>query len=206
MNNPFLALLFGLVLLVPIQDEQPKRVISEDRLTAEQVAVYRTVLEDYFQDADRTQIALNIANVTEPFGDAINDDGSCLRGLPIKAAKSSRVVHRIPGEVALGPKMVLVDPDRQHETIEKNDPSKAIQSSISNGRPLSDSELEDSVKQAFSTGLFTFSEIVFNREHTRAALWYGFHCGMLCGHGNTLVLTKVRGSWKVGKTCGGWIS
>lgn len=206
MHNPFLALLFGLVLLVPVQDEQPKPVISKDRLTAEQVVVYRTVLEDYFKDADRTEIALNIANVTEPFGDAISDDGSCLRGLPIKAAKSSRVVHRIPGEVALGPQMVLVDPHRQQDAIEKNDPSKAIQSAISNGQPLSDSELEHSVKQAFSTGLFTFSEIVFNREHTRAALWYGFHCGMLCGHGNTLVLTMVKGRWKISKICGGWIS
>ena len=71
---------------------------------------------------------------------------------------------------------------------------------------MSDSDLDKSVNTAFSTGLFTFSEIVFNKKHTRAILEYSFVCGRLCGHGNIVTLKKVRNHWKVGKVCGGWVS
>jgi hypothetical protein len=67
-------------------------------------------------------------------------------------------------------------------------------------------KIDDSVKQAFQTGLFTLSEIVFDKDHRRAVVTYSFVCGTLCGNGDTLLLKKVGQHWRVAKRCGGWIS
>ncbi|HEY5029734.1 MAG TPA: hypothetical protein VIK39_15105 [Candidatus Angelobacter sp.] len=187
------------------QEQESKPVTSKDPLTADQVAVYRAVLADYNKGENS---ALNLANKTEPFRlNDFQDAKSCLKSANIQlAATHPSVVHRLSGAIALGPKMVFVDPDKQNETVKKNDPGNLIRSAIDDHQTLSDNELEKSVKQAFATGLFTFSEIAFNRQHTRAALWYSFSCGGLCGHGNTVVLKKVNGKWKMSRTCGGWIA
>ena len=66
--------------------------------------------------------------------------------------------------------------------------------------------LVDPTKPAFPTGLFTFSEIVFNKQHTRAILQYSFVCGGLCGNGDTVVLKKANGKWKITGHCRRWIS
>jgi hypothetical protein len=190
----------------PIQDE-PKPVISKDPLTAEQIAVYRAMLETYTKgDKDS---ALNIANVTDPFTMNGEFTGSCPKDSNDAEPASSQepqVIHRLDPAVALSSKMVLVDPDQQVELIRKNDPQHLIINSIKDQQTPTDSDLDQSLKTAFSTGLFTFSEIVFNKQHTRAILSYSFSCGRLCGHGNFVVLKKAHGKWKVGKVCGGWIS
>jgi hypothetical protein len=200
---PFLLVLFLSIALA--QDEESKPVISKEPLTADQVAVYRAVLADYNKGENS---GLNLANKTEPFRlNDFHDDKSCLKSVNIQLdATRASVVHRLSTAIALGPKMVFVDPDKQNETVKKNDPGNLIRSAIEDNQTLSDNELEQSVNQAFVTGLFTFSEIAFNRQHTRAALWYSFYCGGLCGHGNTVVLKKVNGKWKMSKRCGGWIS
>ena len=77
---------------------------------------------------------------------------------------------------------------------------------IESHEPVSDSDLDKSLNTAFSTGLLTFSEIVFNKKHTRAILEYSFFCGRLCGHGDIVILKKVRKHWKVKEICGGWVS
>jgi hypothetical protein len=70
------------------------------------------------------------------------------------------------------------------------------------GRPV-----DNAVSNAFAHGLFSMSEIVFDRGHLHAIVMYGFHCGLLCGNGATLVLDKVSGEWKVRDlACGGWVS
>jgi hypothetical protein len=202
MHPLFLAFLFLFLTAPPAQKDEPKPVISKDPLTAEQIAIYRAVLQDYTQGEDA---ALNIADVTAPFSNDLTGDGSCQEGISAPD-KGPLVVHRMDPAVALNPKMVLVDPNRQNKTVKKNDPGNAIHSAVADGRPVSDKEVEKSVKQAFATGLFTFSEIIFDKDHTYAAVWYSFHCGSLCGRGNTIVLKKVEGKWKISKHCGGWIS
>ena len=151
---------------------------------------------------------LNLANRTEPFRmNDFQDYKSCLKSANIQVdVTRANVVHRLSPAVAPGSRMVLVDPDQQSETVKKNDPGNLIRKSVDDHQPLSDEELGKSVDQAFVTGLFTFSEIAFNKQHTRAVLWYSFYCGGLCGHGNTVVLKKVNGKWKMSKTCGGWVS
>jgi hypothetical protein len=192
-------------IIAAAQDDPPKPKLSKDPLTKEQISIYRTVLQDYVKDGDG---ALNLANQTLPLdrSDALWDK-QFVKSLQLEPdPKSGREVHLLDSAVALSPKMVLVDRDNQAKTVEENDPSKVIKGAIDNGEEVGKDRIGDAVKKAFSTGLFTFSEIVLDTQHRHAVLAFTFSCGMLCGHGNTIVLKKSRGEWKILKRCGGWIS
>ena len=190
------------------QDEDnPSPQLSKDPLTAEQAAIYRTLLSQYVQGD--LNAALNIADRTDPAG--LNDDPSgvdisCSPGLKLEPIPRPRVIHRLTRDIALGPNMVLVDPRRQGELVKQNDPQNLMHRAIDDHQPVSDQQLDNSVKQAFASGLFTFTEIVFDKSHRHAILAYSFWCGSLCGHGNTVVMKKSGGKWRVQKECGGWIS
>lgn len=124
--------------------------------------------------------------------------------IPAKTVPES--VHRLDAAVMLNSSMVLVDTDKQSELVKKNDPAILVHRAIDDHEQVTDKEVEESVKQAFAVGVFTFSEIVFNKQHTGAAVQYSFVCGELCGNGNTVVFKRVGGRWKKSKTCGGWVS
>jgi hypothetical protein len=51
-----------------------------------------------------------------------------------------------------------------------------------------------------------FSNIAFNRERSRALIYFDWHCGNLCGFGNMVLLKKTKGGWVVEDYLGGWIS
>jgi hypothetical protein len=192
-----LVISFGAV----AQESAPKPKISDAPLSSEQIAVYRAVLADYLKGS---QDVLNLAEVTEPFDGA---ESGCLRGLDTGASnRSAPVVHRMDASLVADTKVVLVDPGRQHQRVEENDPQKLIRKAIDDHQKLTDEQLDDSVKSAFASGLFTLSEIAFDKEHRHAAVSYSFVCGGLCGNGDTLLLKKVGQSWKVAKRCGRWVS
>jgi hypothetical protein len=178
-------------------------LVSKDPLTAEQIAVYRAVLVDYTQGEDTK---LNIADATEPFSMGFGVERGCLKEFVIPVKFGSKIVHRVDAAVILNSDMVLVDADKQSDLVKKKDPGILVSRAIDDHEEVSDKEVEESVKQAFATGLFTLSEIVFNKQHTRAVVQYSFVCGELCGNGSTLVLKKVRGKWMKSKTCGDWVS
>jgi hypothetical protein len=185
------------------QEHAAKSLISKDPLTAEQIAVYRAVLVDYTQGEDTK---LNIANTTEPFSMGFAVERGCLEGFVMPAKSASKIVHRVDAAVILNSSMVLVDADKQSDLVKKNDPANLLHRAIDGHEQVGDKQLEESVKQAFAAGLFTFSEIVFNKQHTQAVLQYSFVCGELCGNGKTIVLTKVGSKWKASKMCGSWVS
>lgn len=82
--------------------------------------------------------------------------------------------------------------------MKQNDPGTAIRQGES---------VDEAVKNGFAHGLFTFSEIRFNKDHTIAVVSFSFVCGGLCGNGNTFVMAKRKtGEWKRVHTCGGWVS
>ncbi|HEY2393834.1 MAG TPA: hypothetical protein VGK22_21855 [Candidatus Angelobacter sp.] len=199
------ALLLFLAIAPPMQDE-PKPVISKEPLTAEQIAVYRAMLQAYA--GDKKDAALNISNVTYPSTVNGKFTGGCPKdtGAANSTSSESPVIHRMDPVVALNSKMVLVDPEQQEALIRKNDPQNVLMNSVKDHQPRSDSDLDRSLKTAFSTGLFSFSEIVFNKQHTRAILEYGSVCGWLCGGGATVILKKTQGQWDVGETCSIWMS
>jgi hypothetical protein len=195
-----LMLGLGPLLAAASQIEVPKPKIINDPLTAEQVAVYHVVLENWTNGTSGT---VNLANMTEPLEAS---DKACLKGTPDGSGSHGPIIHQLDSAQTLSTKFVLVDPDRQAEVIKGNDPQTLIMNAIDNHNAPSTKQLDDSVTRAFNTGLFTLSEILFDKQHRRAVVAYSFRCGMLCGHGNTLVLIRVGQTWKIRKTCGGWVS
>jgi hypothetical protein len=202
MYQRFIVAVLLVISLGAVAQENPQKPqIVDAPLTSDQIAVYRAVLAIYLKGSHRV---LNLANVTEPLDEP---DTACLKGLDAGVEKGlASVIHRIGPSLVADLKIVLVDPDRQQETIKENDPQNLMKRAIDDRQKITDEQLDQSIKTAFDTGLFTLSEIVFDKEHRHAAVSYSFVCGGLCGHGNTLVLKKVGHIWKVAKRCGGWVS
>jgi hypothetical protein len=200
---PVSLLFFGLQIFA--QSEKPKPVLSKELMTSEQIEIYRAVLKNY---TDGKIASLNLANVTRPFlpeGSFASPGKDCLRDIEIPKSAETPVIHHLDPAVALTSKMVLVDPGKQGKKVRENDPGKTIEDAH---KPLSDADVANAVATGFNNGLFTFSEILFNKNHTRAALQYSFVCGSLCGHGGTVILKMRDGKWVVdgNSNCGSWIS
>lgn len=192
-------LLVLLCLINAAAQDTPKPEISREPLTAEQIAIYRAVLE-YTQGGQKH--SLNIANVTDPFYFP-KFNGSCPKDDEEEPTPPLHlIVHRLDRSIALNAGTVLVDPDEQGKIIEKNDPEKLMVSAAREGRPMTDTEISKSVDTAFSTGLVSLSEIVFNKKHTRAMLVYSLSCGRrTCGSVSVIIVKKVRNKWKICKAC-----
>jgi hypothetical protein len=183
------------------QDKRKEPIVSDDPLTADQIAVYAVVLKNYDNGSGKP---LNLARTSEPFGES--EQKGCVDWAPEATKATAPVVHKLDSLAAENRTLVLVDSGRQQEQIEKNDPQKLIKSVIDGGAKVSKKQLSDSLEKAFASGLFTFSEIIFNKGHRYALLSYSFVCGSLCGHGETLLLRKSRKTWKIAKHCGVWVS
>ncbi len=174
---------------------EAKPVVSDQPLTAEQVAVYKVVLHGWM-DKEVSTVNLSVQTVPFPTSGAI-DAGDCGKDLEPVAPE---VVHRFRARdlPQLGPdKIVLVDPELQRREVRENDPEKTI----GEGRSI-----EDAVRNGFAHGLVTLSEIRFDKGHNRAIVSYGFFCGSLCGNGGIIVLEKIDGAWHRKSRCGEWIS
>src|SRR5438445_103836 len=167
-----LVFTFGAICAVP-QDESPKPKVSKDALSDEQLAVYRAVLNDYMKDSRGT---LNLSSKTYPL---VVDEGWA-QGFKLEQTNSSvTLVHAFT--TAPAPKVVLVDPEQQESKVKQNDPQNLIKKAIDEREPVTDGQLDKSLELAFSTGLFSLSEIVFDKGHRRAVVSYRLACGCLCG-------------------------
>ena len=193
----------SLALVALSQGDAPKAKVSSDPLTEEQIAVYRTVFDSYSNGSNAT---LNVADQTETLD--LSEDKDCLKGIDLDPGNTSTsVVHRLDNRVTKMKKnIVLVNGELQQKRVEENDPQKLMKRAIDGGERVTEKQLDGSLREAFATGLFAFSEIAFDKRHQHAVLAYSFVCGGLCGHGNTIVLRKVGGKWKQRKTCRSWIS
>jgi len=173
-------------------------------MTVEQIAVYRVFLKIFPKDGDDT---LNVANQTEPFDRSeLPDDADCSKSLDLEPPPPIRpLVHKLDPAIAKNLRVVLVDPDVQTRIVKENDPQKLMKSA-GEGKQVTDKQVTEAVDKAFQTGLLTLSEIIFDKQHRHAFLYFSFFCGRLCGNGGVLILKKTRGKWKLDKECGGWVS
>lgn len=173
---------------------------SDVPLSADEIAIYKTVLQQYV--ARKGQNQLNVSVRTYPF-DPTSHPGSvtadCVRGIALQDLQSAaHKFHVLTHNVLTVKNARLVDPNKQAEIVRKNDPDKTMRE----GKSVS-----QAVNEAFSTGLFSLSEIAFDKEKRHAVVSYSYRCGALCGNGSTLVFEKVGNSWrKMDGHCGGWIS
>ncbi len=179
--------------------DETKPVKSATALSADEIAVYRGVLRIYSRDKDAS---LNVSERTYPLDPSASTTGfdkpECLNGVKLENLSTvSHSYHQLPLEVLPFKAMNLVDPRMQAGFVRSNDPSNTIRS----GKAVN-----DAVEAAFANGLFSLSEIAFDKQHRFAAVSYRFWCGSLCGHGSTLVFEKVNGEWRKIRACGGWFS
>jgi hypothetical protein len=192
----FLVVL-GLSALCHSRGEKP--VKSKEPLTTDEIAIYRAVLQ---QNAPQQSEYLNVSVRTHPLDPTSPRSGlnaECLQGIELQNLTNvSHSFHELTSNVLSGKNMKLVDPDKQAKIVHDDDPDKTIPKERSVHR---------AVHRAFSTALFSLSEIAFDKERRHAAVSYSLWCGSLCGHGYTLIFEKVGSKWKkTDRRCGGWVS
>jgi hypothetical protein len=191
--------ILALGMLHPTASSKDKPVKNTTPLSADEIAIYRVVLQQYVSGATSS---LNVSSITYPLDPTspMNQLSSdCLKGIQLEnLASISLSFHDLTLEVLPTKSMKLVDPNKQSKIVRNNDPSKTIRG----GRSV-----DSAVSGAFATALFSMSEIAFDKQHRYAVVSYRFWCGSLCGNGSTVVLEKVEGEWKeTDRNCGGWIS
>lgn len=178
-------------------DDENKTKVSKEQLSDERVAVYHDFLASWMG----TEIAqVNLAIETIPLDkDWAGDPEGCRKGLELEpvTAGETHYFRAVDGWRIGGDKLRLVVAETQEEEIKKNDPWSGIKQGHS---------VDDSVRNGFNHGLFSFSEIQFDKKHEHAILKFSFHCGSLCGNGGTVVLTKTKDGWKQTGECARWIS
>jgi hypothetical protein len=171
-----------------------KPVRNTNPFSADEVAIYRGILELWNSNSR----GLNVSNRTFPIDRDISDC-VCLKGIePQTIVSAASAFRNLTGDVLAGKNIRLVDADKQAVIVRSNDPNNPIREGKS---------VETAVNVAFSTGLFSMSEIAFDKEQRRALVSYSFGCGSLCGSGGVWLFEKVDGVWKKSeRVCGGWIS
>jgi len=183
---------------------RPKRVLDKrplrDRgvLSSDEIAIYRAVLRQWVAGGASS---LNLSLQTYPLGvlsDAGQIDCQCLKGIEAESLMAgSHSIHSLTRAVLPRRNMKLVDENQQAASIVENDP----------GNTIGTKSVDKAVSDVFDNGIFSVSEIAFDKEHRRALVSYGFHCGLLCGSGRTLVFEKIGDEWRrTSRECGGWIS
>jgi hypothetical protein len=179
--------------LAGFSDQRPVR--NTNPFSADEVAIYRGILERW---KSNSRSLLNVSNRTFRIDRDLADCG-CLKGMELQSIANAAHSFRIlTGDVLVGKNVRLVDADKQALIVRNNDPT----SSLREGKSV-----ETAVNRAFSSGLFSVSEIAFDEEHRRALVGYRFVCGSLCGHGGVWSFEKVDGAWKRSeRVCGGWVS
>ncbi len=179
-------------------DREP--VLSKTPLTTEQVAVYQAFLRVYAKGGDTV---LYVADTTDWLDlSELKQDADCSRSLGHlefdEPKQGAPTVHRLDPSLAVAGRITLVDSAYQSEKVRENDPGKTMRE----GKPV-----DRAVSDAVASGLLTLSEIVFDKEHNKAVMSFGFFCGKLCGNGAVVMLKRVGRNWKVTKrSCGEWVS
>ena len=174
-------------------DRKPIR--NTNPFSADEVAIYNGILERWNSNS---RGLLNVSNRTFPIDRGLSDCG-CLKSIEPQTLVSAVHSFRIlTGDVLSGKNIRLVDADKQALIVQSNDPNNSTRQGKS---------VETAVNRAFSTGLFSMSEIAFDKEQRRALVSYIFVCGSLCGSGGVWMFEEVDGVWKKSeRVCGGWIS
>lgn len=177
-----------------------KPVKTTTPLGADELAIYKAILQQYDASDSGT---LNVSATTVPLNpdsptSGLSRDG-CLEDIQLENLyAASHSFHELPPEILTGTNAKLVDPKKHAKVARANDPDKTMREGKS---------VEDSVRGAFATGLFSMTEIAFDKDRRYAVVSYSFWCGSLCGHGKTIVFEKVNGVWRnANRNCGDWIS
>jgi len=177
------------------------RLRAENRapLSADDIAIYRVVLLKW-QREDATP--LHLSDRTTPLDIASRagvSDCECLVGFDVQGlVDASRSFQKLTPAFLPNNNFRLVGAEKQIRTVRSNDPGNRMRTGKS---------VTKAVDDALATGLFSISEIAYDKHHQRALVAYSFVCGSLCGSGGTWLFEKVNDTWtKTAHLCGGWVS
>ncbi|HEY4356385.1 MAG TPA: hypothetical protein VGN16_11605 [Acidobacteriaceae bacterium] len=161
-------------------------------MSSERIQIYRDFLQSYTKDSESK--ALNISQVTKAFHPDEMDGKGCLKGFRERDMRSGPI-HQFGSDAFDPARFRLINPALH----KKSDPGDAIRRG---------ENVDDAVEAGVNAGVFTFSEIIFNATHTRAAFSFSFVCGGLCGHGWTVIYKRTApGGWRQSRAaCAHWIS
>ena len=183
------AVSFILFPVVVLGQASSPPAISNQPLTADQIAIYHNFLQSYDTGL---KAPINLADTTSEFRPDASDLKSCLK--EFGSSVSPQELHRFTAEFSDLRKIHLIDPD----THKISDPGIAIRRGES---------ADQAVKAGFEAGVLTLSEITFDPTRHYAAFSYSFHCGALCGNGGTVVYELKNEKWERSKRfCSVWIS
>jgi len=174
-QNVLMAVACIMLVLSAFGQDEPKPTVSNDPLTDDQIAIYRTVLNDFVPGRG---LSAQLADVTAPL--VISKRAQCANTPPANDVKP--VVHRLTAAVVTGKDLPLVEP-WQPPMMRHGPPNPNVP----------------------KLGMLTLSEIAFDGEHLSATVTYDFVCGGLCGHGKAMELKKVSGEWRIDKICLRWM-
>jgi hypothetical protein len=165
-------------------------------LSPDEIGVYRAVLSNAVQ---RGWKRLNISVTTNPLSANDFRDCECFQDITLENLPAAfHSSHLLTDAVLPTDHMRLVNGKRQSSLVRFNDPIATIRE----GKPVN-----EAVDTSFSTGLFSMSEVAFDKEHRYAVVSYRFWCGLLCGNGATLIFEKVGNEWtSTSRDCGSWMS
>ena len=174
------------------QQAPEKILLSHQRLTTDQLAIYRVVLATWMDNNKGTH-TVHLATRTMAF--SLSDmDADCGKELKMTEGAVNEIHQFRPEDVQkLAPGRVeLVDPDAQSKEVASNDPHPNIRKGKS---------IEEAVETGFAHGLTQLGEIHFDHDHTHAIVAYDFSCGATCGNGSTVLLEKKNGIWRISGHC-----
>ena len=168
-----------------------KSILSKTPLTVEETEIYGSFLDSYL---GANKEVTNLSDRTFPLDlSGPGDHNSCLKGIELNnLVEAGHTVHLLGAEIARGRAVKLVAWNKH------KDPDQ----SIKNGESV-----ENAVKEGFKSGVFSLSEMIFDKTHRFAVFQFSFFCGSLCGQGGTIVFEKVGDKWRQSKrSCASWIS
>jgi hypothetical protein len=165
-------------------------------LGVDEIAIYNAVLKRW--NSKSSKQLLRVSNRTTPLDQNISDC-ECLKGINIESVeKATRSFHLLTRDALTSKAIRLVDAEEQSQIMQANDPHNLMTKGVS---------VRSALEEAFANGLFTLSEIAFDKTNQRAIVSYSFVCGSLCGTGGVWSFEKVDGVWKKSDlVCSGWMS
>jgi hypothetical protein len=186
-----------LLLTLVFGKEKPTK--SAMPLGADEIAIYQSILQQYTSDHSAL---MNVSDKTfplDPLSPTLGlDNRDCLSGIKLDLSILSHTFHELTQEILPAKNTRFVDQEKQAKIVHRNDPGRTIRKGKS---------VQEVVGSAFGTGLFSMSEIAFDKGRSYAVVATSFYCGSLCGHGTTLIFEKIGDNWKkTNRSCGGWIS
>ena len=173
---------------VSARSDSLKPKLSKTPLCGDQIEIYRSILRSNSKDLHHP---LHLAFVTMP-AEPFDLGEACTRAIS-PAHGNGREIHRIDSAHVDGLDIALVDPELPDKILANRDSGNW---SKDTRWKASKEAYNHAFNQAFPTGLYWLSEVLFDESCERAIVTHGFVCNLLCGQSETVLFQKSAEEWQ----------